>query len=92
MKTLMINSIIALIRSMIRNGQFIETIKQLVMDAFNFDMENKDKKAAVMKSIKALGMTFGKLIAPISIMLLSSLVEMYVAKALLQDPSLLDKS
>ena len=88
MKTLMINSIIALLRSMLQNGKFIETIKKLIMDAFDFNMENKDKKAAVMKSIKDLGMTFGPLIAPIATMLLSSLVEMYIAKALIQNPDL----
>ena len=88
---MLLNIAIGAIRSILGNKDLMGGVQRIVLLAFDFNLTNVQKKAEVMGQIKGLGMTFGKIIAPISTALLSSIVELYFSKAVLKNPALKSK-
>ena len=83
--------LIMVMQRMIGDKGFVAQIKQITMLAFDFDMKGKQKKAEVLEQLKEIGKTFGGIMALIAPMIISGLIEMYVAQAIAKNPSLADK-
>ena len=91
METFKLKFLIMVMQRMIGDKGFVVQIKQITMLAFDFVMKGKQKKAEVLGQLKEIGKTFGGIMALIAPMIISGLIEMYVAQAIAKNPSLADK-
>lgn len=63
------------------DGGLVDEIKQLVNAAFDFDMPGKEKKDKVMLELKDIGGVIGEAVSEMTGWFLSTVVDIFVAKA-----------
>jgi len=74
------------------DNDVVKEMQDVINAAFDFDMPGKDKKAAVMAELREVGGVIGEAIAEMANFFLSSMVDIFVAKAKIDSGETLLKS